>query len=162
MFCHAEAPIQRIEALARELADKVKDSPQGRETNAFACEVLESFDHTGTDLDDYYRRRYKAWGKSLTFSDLVLDGGKMPALQQAMQELEAAQFPHRRMQVHSRELLAGKSPAFTCEGYDLGPLEKAITRSSEPSRAAWLHTAMLWNYVARIPLRLTNPNPAHP
>lgn len=78
VFCHHNAPIRRIKALAYGLADVAKD--RGKRTEAMpndgaanggarrhhrsyvAYEVLESFDHLGMPVDTYRKRRQDAEG----------------------------------------------------------------------------------------------------
>lgn len=67
VFCHQQAPISRISQLAKALAEKGKAN---RETNSLNWLVLESFDHTGSDLDDYHTRRFKS---AVNWSSLVLN-----------------------------------------------------------------------------------------
>lgn len=68
VFCHQQAPISRISHLAKELAEKGKQA--NRKTNSLNWLVLESFDHTGSGLDDYLRRRFV---KATDWPDLVLN-----------------------------------------------------------------------------------------
>ncbi len=49
VFCHAEAPIQRVWDLAHELAEEAKQAVH-REANALSYTVLESFDQLGESL----------------------------------------------------------------------------------------------------------------
>jgi hypothetical protein len=72
VFCHANAPIHRITALARDLADiakealkervkKVSEEPLEQLKNyqsAFAYEILESFDHLGQGVGDFRAKRF--------------------------------------------------------------------------------------------------------
>lgn len=48
VFCAMNAPINRVTALARDLADLAKEVDRGR--SLLAWQVLESFDHVGRDL----------------------------------------------------------------------------------------------------------------
>lgn len=72
VFCHANAPIHRITALARDLADIAKDALKERVKkvseepleqlknyqSAFAYEILESFDHLGQGVRDFRAKRF--------------------------------------------------------------------------------------------------------
>ena len=51
VFCHSNAPIQRIRRLASSLVDQVKAS-QEEEEDAFAYSILESYDHLGQEVID--------------------------------------------------------------------------------------------------------------
>lgn len=69
VFCHDDAPISRVQQLARALADHAKEmtlahfadphvtEAAGRRETFIVPLVLESFDHVGNDLDDYLARR---------------------------------------------------------------------------------------------------------
>lgn len=65
VFCQAKTPIRIIQALARSLAEDIKDGkPYGRTQNAWDYLVLESIDYpTNNSLNDYFKKRY---GKVLT------------------------------------------------------------------------------------------------
>ncbi len=165
VFAHMKAPIQRLEALARQLADRAKESTN-RRSDAFACEVLESYDHIGAKLEDYYRRRYPCWSGDaggagwLDFRGLTLDGGRMKDIQDAMRGLEAGnEFPRRRLHVNSDAVLNSMTlhEAQTAVSADAGlisGLAPLFATMADPTGATtgWLHAAMLWDYVARVPL----------
>ncbi len=55
VFCHHNAPIYRVQSLAKELAEQAKR--QNPEANRFTYQVLESFDHLGADIDTARKRR---------------------------------------------------------------------------------------------------------
>ena len=58
VFCHSNSPIHRVKELAKQLVDDVvkKGSPL---VNAFAYEVLESFDHLGQKVSEYRLKRLR-------------------------------------------------------------------------------------------------------
>ncbi len=59
VFCSAKSPIRQIQALARELAESVKNSKGGRDDNFFDYMVLESVDYpTEADLKQTFEIRY--------------------------------------------------------------------------------------------------------
>jgi hypothetical protein len=176
VFAHAKAPIQRLTTLARQLAERAKEAAE-RKANAFACEVLESYDHTGTNLEDYYRRRYGCWKCKrdgevesgwLGFDHLVLRGESMAAIQHAMHNLEQEQFPRRRLHVNAKAVLNTNSAAAATTALEADaalikdlPLHLAPAGGTGANPAAWLHAAMLWDYVARVPQpSCSNPHSA--
>jgi len=56
VFCHHQAPISSISALAKALAEKGKDA--AKNANSLHWMVLESFDHAGGNLDAFLARRF--------------------------------------------------------------------------------------------------------
>lgn len=63
VFCSVKTPISKVTALARELADRIKASPQGKERNLFDYAVLESIDYpVEPSLDEFFTNRYGAFG----------------------------------------------------------------------------------------------------
>jgi hypothetical protein len=56
VFCNHKAPIHRVRKLAEELANSVKDKIEPN-SNVFAYEILESFDHIGRDVEEYRHER---------------------------------------------------------------------------------------------------------
>lgn len=68
VFCHHDAPITRVKALADDLCSHIKrlkkEGDAGRDGKAdtlFMVEVLESFDHVGMDLDGHLQKRTPKW-----------------------------------------------------------------------------------------------------
>jgi hypothetical protein len=63
VFCHHNAPINRITRLAHDLGNLAKieryegEKKVKAQRNQFAYEILESFDHIGRDLSDHRRER---------------------------------------------------------------------------------------------------------
>lgn len=118
VFCHANAPIHRITALAHELADVAKrvgkitaqglrsgEAVPGGESAASTAEgaarfgrfrdacvyhVLESFDQLGQSLEDA-RRRHLPQG--CTVSDLVLEQGEFGQLADDVAWMKQCEFP---------------------------------------------------------------------
>lgn len=58
VFCNMKTPIARVEALARELAEHVKESPGGRERDMFDYAVLESVDYPAEPLEQFWESCY--------------------------------------------------------------------------------------------------------
>ena len=64
VFCNAKTPIRIVQRLAKELAERVKASPDGRAANRFDYLVLESIDYPAeTSLADFFSIRYGAIAK---------------------------------------------------------------------------------------------------
>ncbi|MCI5126417.1 MAG: hypothetical protein D3925_18550, partial [Candidatus Electrothrix sp. AR5] len=94
VFCHHNAPIKPIEALAKDLADGF--AKKDRDKNLIAYQVLESFDHAGTDLAGF---RKKQLGNIGDPRDLLIEAKDMVNIQKAVQQLkqEEVALPHRKM-----------------------------------------------------------------
>lgn len=67
VFCHHKAPISAISKLAKALADKGKDCESTKGKDSLNWVVLESFDHAGSNLDQFLATRYHEkvtdWGQ---------------------------------------------------------------------------------------------------
>jgi hypothetical protein len=57
-FCHVKTPIYRIQALAKNLADNVKDFLNGRNEDRYEYMVLESIDYPTERLDRFWEQRF--------------------------------------------------------------------------------------------------------
>jgi hypothetical protein len=104
-FCHCSAPIHRIEKLTKDLAEKCKESQSGRLKNLIAWVTLESFDHVGSDLDDYLARRYL---KKVQWSDIMLAPERLNALVAALPRAKD-QLPKSAMIRALRLLVQGRA-----------------------------------------------------
>jgi hypothetical protein len=71
VFCHHNAPIHRIRQLAIELAELAKESD--RTQNLIAYAVLETFDHAGSDLEAYLRKRFPGPDAAMLLNGEKLD-----------------------------------------------------------------------------------------
>jgi hypothetical protein len=90
IFCHHNAPIHRLTRLVRDLAEQAKIG-DGRNHNRFAYEVLESFDHVGSDFDAYRRSRCVQpldLDAKADQQSLILDARQMSFLRQQIGDLE--------------------------------------------------------------------------
>ncbi len=79
VFCHHQSPISRISLLAKDLAEKAKE--HDRQSNSLNWLVLESFDHTGSGLDDYLSRQFN---HQLTWDRLLLSPALLTQLKSDM------------------------------------------------------------------------------
>ena len=165
VFCHHNAPIFRIKALAHDLAELAKD--KDRRQSLFAYEILESFDHVGRDLDAYRKERSVQPlepGLAPDPKSLILAGHEMNNVLEAAKCLKE-KLPRRKLHVMAEDLL--------CALQDAGEIKqrekkrKAIadellkSLDDEESRKAlgklttglggedarWLHLSALWDYM---------------
>ena len=61
VFCHANAPIQRIQKVAKELAEITKENCEkkaNKNVDAFEYVVLESIDFPAESIDNFWKKRY--------------------------------------------------------------------------------------------------------
>jgi len=64
VFCRASTPITKSQHLAIDLADRVKETPNGRDHNLFDYAVLESVDYmTDNDLNSFWKTQYLGLAK---------------------------------------------------------------------------------------------------
>lgn len=159
VFCHHKAPIHRIKRIAKELTDIAK---KNRDENLVAYQVLETFDHTGSDLRAFRSRR------CLSGVDLLLQGA---AIRKALLLFGSVrqEFPRRKLHEIVTSLLqapdasrVGKDPARHQRDLD-AIVKKATSMMSSPAKAdlarlvgvlgdspgAWLHLADLWDYLVQ-------------
>lgn len=157
VFCHHKAPIHRITALARGLADQVKTVTRSR--NAFAYQILESFDHVGRDLAGFRAERCPS---GETTASLVIGGNNMGRIAEEIRKLQSSEFSTSRLHRIVSSLLATDEPSRVM-AYELIEELKTewsgadstagnILNTLEPllggKRTMWVHLAELWNYIA--------------
>lgn len=153
VFCAANAPIARVQRLARHLGDAAKAVDRGR--SLIAYEVLESFDHLGNDPDGHRAERCPP---GLDPADLVVDGADVTAFLEAVEAARAAGLPRRRLKrladdLHTRDVLLEDLEKRLFDGLDPsvgGAVREAVDKlarvvSRRP--AAWVHLEALWDYV---------------
>lgn len=128
-FCHHDAPVARVDALVRRLADHVKDlavdpstleAKRGRDATGVMPVVLESFDHIGDDLRGYVDRECRADLKNASLSSrnasFVLRSHEAGALQDVAETLARIGFPRRRLKMMAHALYwPGRTGAETFE-----------------------------------------------
>lgn len=169
VFCHHKTPIDRMTALARELADIVKESPQGRKNNLFEYLALESVDYPAEPVGDYWRTAYGALERSRTplhsFSSDLLeslsafrDSEYLPRgkLLRAIRKLVAVdpdrpdllEQPWSDFQTLLDDIGKGKDEARQAVDDLKAILAQCFPDQTDPWR--WLHFTELWDYLAPI------------
>lgn len=178
VFCHHVAPIHRITALAKKLADSCKESfdkmPKPADDHAsrdvFAYQVLESFDHIGTDFDTFRKTRVPPDRRDLSVRELIVHGAGMDKATAAFDVVRRT-FP--RSKLHQIVALIrdqeGENASSMMEKIektvgDLRPEGKRAviellsffdppsmedakkTDSWKMARTGWYHIAELWDY----------------
>lgn len=172
VLCHHNAPISRITKLAKALAEKAKET-SSRTHNALNWIILESFDQTGGDLDEYLEKRFPS---GMSWEDLQISAETLSDLKVSFRRLQKT-LPRSPIVSIARAMANGSafnaddSPhpliARACEqvseagGNDFYFLfdqllpkhgQIAIDLLSPSSFPAWLKLAELWDYA---PLAVT-------
>jgi hypothetical protein len=159
VFCHADSPIHRITALARELAEAAKKAVAHKE-DALAYVVLESFDQLGQDLEQARAAHLPA---GCDPASLVVRGGdELRDLTRDLQVMIGG-FPHGSVYRILRALRGADAEDFRFwlerAARDFGgvPARFVAARTEQgrlaaglpapAGRAAWLHLAELWDYL---------------
>jgi len=147
VFCHHNAPIHRIDSLARALADQFAKAD--RESNLIAYQILESFDHAGTQLSAFREDAIKGLGK---LGHLLVEAEKIGDISSCIAELKNDdEFAKRKVYQLIEAYREGKTT--TAEQYinklsgkSIEPLEKLKTIFGGEN-AHWLHLMSLWDYM---------------
>jgi hypothetical protein len=153
VFCHHNAPIHRIRQLAQTIAELAKE--RDRESNLFAYEVLESFDHVSGDLDSYRRRRSPRGSNAPA---LILDGTRMATVEGLAPGL-LEKLSRRQLHRLVRLIIGSEPPDDNEVKKTIGNLTAELTTEQRSQldelRAAlgdgevsWLHLSALWDYLA--------------
>jgi hypothetical protein len=156
VFCHHDAPIHRIAALAKELARGAK---RDRTVSRLSYEVLESFDFLGGSVTEVRRQRFKAMPPEAW----VLDPGMLARLPRGLTGLRAIGLTRRQLRRIAAESaideqgdryattqnalvdeLAGGMPALERVLADIDPEE-------DRRRWVWVHLETLHDYLPTEP-----------
>jgi len=117
VFCHHNAPINRVTRLAYDLADIAKKDRDGNgkevkaRRNQFAYEILESFDHIGRDLESYRRERLPltmvddSARRTNDLTQMILSGDEVGKIQEYMSALKPT-IPRRKLFQVTQSLFA--------------------------------------------------------
>jgi len=167
VFCHHDAPLQRIISLARNLADWPKSKGM---VNTFTYQTLESFDYLGEDVEGIRRRRLPQElvpvddGEAPDF--YCLPGSNMEQIERSMRKLHSC-VPkgelHALVQILCRDrdfaeglkaaaVLVKKSEKRDVKARQyldelVAALGMANYTADQRQAAAWIHLLELWDYV---------------
>lgn len=151
VFCHHNAPIHRITALAKALAEQAKK--KNRDGSLFMYQVLESFDHIGKDVDAYIKYTYS---DSIELFDLVLQGEDMQEIAKHIRILKDGDFPRGRLYDIVQHIISGQGDVSAIVDRGLkksakkGVLNeslKCLANVLNDERVQWIHIAELWDYI---------------
>jgi hypothetical protein len=158
VFCHHDAPIARIRALADRLVTHLKET-SGRDVTHIFPLALESFDHIGEGLDDYLNKRTgltKATGRDTFFT---LNNATLPALRALARALNAEDdFSRSRLRALAQSahddpkpsdqsrlhVLVEKSNSFVSKNKNE---LAAFAPETEHYRRAWMLLEECWDYL---------------
>lgn len=166
VFCHHKAPIHRMKDLAKKLAelakDAAKDVSEKDNPSLLAYQMLESFDHAGTDLEAWRQQRAEPLcgpeGLFLRPADLGVIQGHIRSLKGAadLTDSRATEFPRRKLYQIIQALKNGDQNRVE-RFYE--KLEKDHPKhletleqlkpllSGSDSDGHWLHLVDLWDYM---------------
>ncbi|MEI6068662.1 MAG: hypothetical protein WCP96_15070 [Methylococcaceae bacterium] len=150
VFCHHNAPIHRITALARNLADLAKkDYPY---KSAVAYQILKSFDHAGIEIEEHRTKRLANLAKP---KDLLVTAENMERLETLIQRLKNAHFPRRKSYQFIKALLTNDSEQVNAlqekiaEDFpSIPPIIAGLKTLCGTENAHWLHLTDLWDFIA--------------
>ncbi|MBK8906684.1 MAG: hypothetical protein IPM60_01875 [Rhodospirillales bacterium] len=156
VFCHHDAPITRIQTLARNLAEIAK--AHDRSQSLLCYQVLESFDHIGRDLDAFRRERCPA---GIAPSQMIVPGEKMGPVLGSIDALKSGKkLPRRQLKrlaltLHMdgagesvsalEKTLRDEYPRGADLAADLAPLRDCFG----DGQALWLHLDDLWDFLVK-------------
>lgn len=147
VFCHHNAPIHRIKRLAHDLADLAK--ARGKETGYVAYQVLESFDHAGTDLRRFRELRCPP---GIVPEDLVLTGTDMLSVKKAAGGLaRQGEFSRRKLHQVVQALYDGdrRRADLLVKKAGFGSMDqlRVLEDGLGKRPVCWLHLLELWDYL---------------
>ncbi|SDH79711.1 hypothetical protein [Roseospirillum parvum] len=160
VFCGYKAPIHRVVALARELADLAKeDGMRGRKCSSLAYQVLESFDHLGNGAEDHLTALTLPGAET---RHLILDVDGVEALSKHLPGLKAPDgLPQRQLKRMVRACFIARDLAQAGQTWKdlefdgkatLEGLLHTLSDKAKTGSAAWFqglyHLDQLWAYVA--------------
>jgi hypothetical protein len=157
VFCHYNAPIHRLTKLADDLTGQAKPLSNEPNANRFAYEVLESFDHVGSDFVAYRQTRCVQPlepGKPPDLQSLVLDAEQMQFLQQQARDLRE-KLQRRKLHDVVENLCSPSSKRTVVIKDFKDRLKKAGVADTQVQEfeerfgveSCWLHLQALWDYL---------------
>jgi hypothetical protein len=146
VFCHNDAPIGRVQALARELAESTKrpEVELERQETALAYAVMESFDFPPGGLATMPGRRAlgaEAWRLNEPAWESLVETGRA---------LKDAGLPRRQLKELARlaAVNADTTPTRERLADAYGALEDRLDAiETRHGAAGWLHLDQLWDYL---------------
>ena len=158
VFCYHKAPIHRMVDLAKKLAELAKEQSKD---DLLAYQILESFDHAGTDLEAWRRQRAEPLcgpaGLFLRPEDLSVIQEHIRSLK-GVTDSRATEFPRRKLYQIIQALKDGDQDRAE-RFYEklekdhkdhqetLKKLRLLLSGPDADSEGYWLHLIDLWDYM---------------
>jgi hypothetical protein len=169
VFCHHKTTIDRMTKLARELAEIVKNSPQGRKRDLFEYLALESVDYPVEPISHFWHTTYGAMEQRRR--PLRPVSGASDLLRRLADHRESANLPRGKWLQALRALVRAdpdQSDSLEQPGREFMQLLKTIRDSGDEANEEmdqleaaleqmfpgqddfwrWLHFNELWDYLA--------------
>ncbi|SEH08760.1 hypothetical protein [Candidatus Venteria ishoeyi] len=149
VFCQASTPIQRIDKLSRDLAESVKDMPEGRKQNLFEYAVLESIDFPTESIPSFRQRQFGNLHQSRRPLK-PLDEDKLAKARVLREEIPKGQaYTLARMAVNGESMMPGLKRLDEVIEADSKDIEQQLECIfPEDSQCwQWLHLVELWDYL---------------
>ncbi|RLJ16844.1 hypothetical protein DJ031_15335 [bacterium endosymbiont of Escarpia laminata] len=144
VYCHCTAPIQPIIGLVKELGEMAKGD---RQSNRVAYQVLESFDHTGADLEKVRESRWPLTDKGA----MILPGDTMLEADDAVKAIKQTDLPKRQLyriaQTAFGDIEKAEQIADQLKTDEIQPYWSTLEQGLGEGLPAWLHLLELWNYL---------------
>lgn len=184
VFCNHKAPITRMLKLAHRLCSFAKEhapvgvpegsrpgaEPEPIKGNLVAYQVLESFDHAGTDLEETRKKAYGDWvGSSLT--SFLLKGTDLAALASTVESLRNEEDFARKYLFETVRYIVAKGGNLPVADTVTDAREKIILNRMNDQRVAlyrklkdkeldekalggglyaWINLVELWDYLVEV------------
>lgn len=148
VFCRHKTPIHRVVRLAKDLAELAKEETN---ENLVAYQLLESFDHAGTNLKQWRTRRTNSLGNP---DDLFINPDNFQAIIKGVSQLKqfrSPEFPRRKLYQIISVLKNDNEEEGKKLLNKLCGEHREILDNLKPllgkSNVMWLHLIDLWDYM---------------
>ncbi len=151
VFCHHKTPIHRVVNLAKELAELAKNQASKKNNeDLLAYQLLESFDHAGTNLEQWRDKRTSRLGDR---DDLLITPEQFQEIITGINMLKkfrSPEFPRRKLY----QIINALKKDDTTEVKELlgklcgehNAILADLKQSLGGSDVMWLHLVDLWDY----------------
>jgi hypothetical protein len=157
VFCHHQAPISRISALAKDLAEqgKIANRIAKLDVNSLNWIVLESFDQAGGDLDEYLKEKFKG---PMPWKNLALSPDAVSAMSEKMPELKV-KLPRSAIVKIVRALAEGKTTSLEPKASSSEPKENEKLKPADLIERAYCQVHEVATEDFKILWKLIHPDP---
>ncbi len=141
VFCHYNAPIHRIKSVAHELLESAKSI--SRTKNLVACQVLESFDHAGSDFSAFRESRRPP---AVAPHELAIKGDHMLSALDDVRALKA-DLPKRVLHRIVQAIYSDQAKADKLIEQHGNAVGQNLKKCLGEDYGLWLHLLELWDYM---------------